>query len=191
MGEEAVPVILVAHGVVGPVRLLGVDEDDARVLVAAVGGAPHVVVAVGAGRLHPGGLEPRMLVGRVIHDQIGDDAQAAGVGRVEKSLEVLDGAVGGMDAVEIGDVVAVVAQGRRVHGQDPQAVDAEVPYVVQALGQPGEVSDAVPVGVAERLDVDLVEDGVLVPVVGHRPSRQSLHRRSPCRWRGSILRCTR
>ena len=191
VGEEAVPVILVAHGVVGPVGLLGVGEDDARLAIPTIGVAPHVVVAIGRGGVGARGLEPRVRVGGVVHHEVGDDAQAAVVGGVEELLEVLHAAVRGVDAVEVGDVVAVVAQGRRVHGQDPQAVDAEVPHVVQALGQPGEVSDAVPVRVAERLDVDLVEDGVLVPVVGHRPSRQSLHRRSPCRWRGSSLRCTR
>src|SRR5439155_20469315 len=52
---------------------------------------------------------------------------------------------------------------------NPETVDAELGQVVEPLGQSGEVADAVAVAVHERLDVDLVEDGVLVPVArgGH------------------------
>src|SRR5439155_2381052 len=81
----------------------------------------------------------------------------------------LERAVRGMDRDEVGDVVPVVAQRRGVHRQDPETVDAEPGQVVEPLGQSGEVADAVAVAVHERLDVDLVEDGVLVPVArsGH------------------------
>ena len=48
-------------------------------------------------------------------------------------------------------------------------VDAQLLDVVELLRQAGEVADAVAVGVVERLDVHLVDDGVLVPerVVAH------------------------
>ena len=46
VGEEPVPVELLAHRVERPVRLLGVDEDDPRVGVLLAGVAPHVEVAV-------------------------------------------------------------------------------------------------------------------------------------------------
>src|SRR5262249_58331671 len=45
----------------------------------------------------------------------------------------------------------------------PQRGDAEVLQVVELLGQPGEVADAVVVAVGERLDVQLVDDRRLVP----------------------------
>ena len=47
----------------------------------------------------------------------------------------------------VGDVVAVVAQGRGEEGQEPEAGDAEVLEVVEARDQAGEVADAVVVGV--------------------------------------------
>src|SRR4029453_15139805 len=72
----------------------------------------------------------------------------------------------GVDAVEVGDVVAVVALGRRVKGHQPQAGDAEVGEVVDALGQAREVADAVAVPVHERLDVQAVDDRVLPPEIG-------------------------
>ena len=46
VAEEAVPEVLLAHRVEGPVGRLGVDEDDARVGVGLVGVGPHVEVAV-------------------------------------------------------------------------------------------------------------------------------------------------
>ena len=69
----------------------------------------------------------------------------------------------GWTSVVVGDVVAVVAQRRGVEGQQPDRVDAERLHVVELLGQAAEVADAVAVGVGEGLDVQLVDDGVLVP----------------------------
>ena len=92
MAEEAVPEVLAGDRVPAPVRLLGVLEDDADALVLLVGVAPDVVVAVRRVRVAPGLLEPRMLVGGVVEDQVGDDADAARVGRLGQGLEVLDGA---------------------------------------------------------------------------------------------------
>jgi hypothetical protein len=113
-----------------------------------------------------------VLIRGVVHHEIGDDAQSPRVRGVEELLEVLDRTVRGMDRVEVRDVVPVVPERRRVHRQDPQAVDAELLDVVEALGQSREVADPVAVAVLVGLDVDLVEDGVLVPVPraarGHR-----------------------
>ena len=139
------------------------SEDDAGVLVVLVGVAPDVVVAVGRVGVAARLLEPRVLVGGVVDHQVGDDAHAAAVGRVEEALEVRQRAVVGVDRAVVGDVVAVVAQGRGVERQEPEAVDAQVLEVVELLGEPGEVADAVAVAVVERADVQLVEDGVLVP----------------------------
>ena len=82
---------------------------------------------------------------------------------VDELPEVVDGPVVGMDREEVGDVVAAVAQRRRVHRQEPQAVDAEPLQVVELLDQPAEVAEAVVVPVEEAADVDLVEDGALEP----------------------------
>ena len=81
----------------------------------------------------------------------------------DELAELLARAVAGVDAVVVGDVVAVVAQGRRVERQEPEAGDPQVLEVVELLDQPGEVADAVVVAVEERLDVQLVDDGILVP----------------------------
>ena len=108
--EEAVPVVLAARGVPGPVRRLGVEEDDPRVAPACVVVAPDVPVAVRAGRVVAALLEPRVIGRGVVHDEVGDHAQPALVRLVDEELEVVDRPVVGMDRIEVGDVVAAVAQ---------------------------------------------------------------------------------
>jgi len=104
----------------------------------------------------------------VVDDEVGDHPKPAPVRGVEEALEVGHAAVVGVDPVEVGDVVAIVPQRRRVHGKDPQAVDAQVAEVIELLGEAREVADPVGVRVEERLDGQLVEDGVLVPERAYR-----------------------
>ena len=158
------PVVLLAHRVPGPVGRLGVDEDDARFLVELVGVGPDVEVAVRPVGVLAAGLEPRVLVAGVVHDEVDDHADVALVRLVEEVVEVLDGAGLGKDVGVVGDVVAAVAQGRGEERRHPQAVDAQPVQVVELLGQAAEVADAVAVGVLERPHQDLVEDGRLEPV---------------------------
>ncbi len=54
----------------------------ARSLVDLVGVAPDVVVTLGGGGVAPGLLKPRVLVGGVVDHEVGDDPDAAGVGRL-------------------------------------------------------------------------------------------------------------
>ena len=169
MAEEAVPEVLLRDLVPGPVRLLGVGEDDARAAVELVVVAPDVEVALrrALGRLARG-LEPGVLVGGVVDDELGDDAQAAAVRLDDEGAEVVERAVRRVHVLVVGDVVAVVAQRRRVERQQPDGVDAERLDVVEPLGQAAEVADAVAVGVGVGLDVQLVDDRVAVPVAGRR-----------------------
>ena len=81
------------------------------VAVALVGVVPHVVIAVRRIKRPAGRLEPRVLVGGVVHDEVGDDPNAVGMRGLEKALEVRHGAVVGMDGPVVRHVVAVVAQG--------------------------------------------------------------------------------
>ena len=95
------------------------------------------------------------------------------MGFPQELLEVLQGAHTRMDVRVVGDVVAVVLERRRAEGQQPQGGDAEIPEIVQTLGQTPEVADAVAVAVLEGSDAKLVEDGVLVPeglVLGETPA---------------------
>ena len=169
--REAVPVEGLRLLVPGPVRLLGVAYDDARALVFLVAVAPDVPVA----RARPlraafGALEPVVLIGCVVGDELRDHPQIASFGFLHEAAEVLHGAKGGVDGAVVRDVVAVVAAGARIERHQPQRGDAEVAQIVELLGQPGEIADAVAVAVGECLDVQLINDGVLEPqaVIGGR-----------------------
>ncbi len=100
---------------------------------------------------------------RVVHDEVGDHAQAALVRLLDEELEVVDRPVVRVDRIEVGDVVAAVAKRARVEGQQPDAVDADLLQVVELVGEPDEVAGAVVVPVEEPAQVDLVEDRGLEP----------------------------
>ena len=104
-----------------------------------------------------------MLVGGVIQHHLGDDAHAAAMRLLQKVLKIAQRAVGGMDVVVVGDIVAVVAPGERKEGQQPDGGDAQVLQVIQFLGEAAEIAHAVVVAVVERADVDFIDDRVFVP----------------------------
>src|ERR1700730_12471223 len=106
MVVEAVPEIGLGYGVPGPVGQLEVPEKYAGFLVFLGGVPPDVEVALARARPGPAGaLEPWVLVGGVVDDQLGDDAQAPAVGLAQEQLEVGELAVRGVNVVVIRDVV--------------------------------------------------------------------------------------
>ena len=104
-----------------------------------------------------------MLVGGMVDDQFGDDAQAALLRLDDEALEVLHCTEVGMHRAVIGDVVTVIATGRRIKRHQPQRRDAQFLQIIELLGEADEIADSVLVAVRERLDVKLVDDRVLVP----------------------------
>ena len=161
---EAVPVELAADTVRGPVARLRVDEDDARLRPPGLVVAPHVPVGLGVVPARSGLLEPRVLVGDLVRDQVRDDPDPAIVGLLDQGHGVIHGPVVGVDGQEVGDVVAAVPQGGRVEGQQPDAVDAQPLQVVQLRGQPSQVAVAVGSGIEEATDEHLVDDRASVPL---------------------------
>ena len=67
----------------------------------------------GESGLAAGRLEPRVLVGGVVDDEVDDHPDAAVAGLVDQLDEVAERAERRVDGVEVGDVVAVVAVGAR------------------------------------------------------------------------------
>src|SRR5581483_2678229 len=112
---KAVPVIGFGDRVPRPVRLFGVDKDDAGVGIGVVVVGPDVIAPRRRAGLGPAGaLEPGVLVRGVVDHQLGDDAHVAGVGPGDDAAEIGEGAVIGVDAAVVGDVVAVVAPRRGI-----------------------------------------------------------------------------
>jgi hypothetical protein len=107
MREEAMPVERTCILIPGPVRLLAVDKDHSSLFVPVVCVGPHVPVAFRRGGFS-GFLEPGMLVGGVIHDQVCYDPKVSFVCLLEERHEVVEVPVFGEDRVEVRDVVAAV-----------------------------------------------------------------------------------
>ena len=105
-----------------------------------------------------------MLVAGVVHDEVGDDPDAACVRLRDELAEVGQGAEVGEDLGVVRDVVAAVAQRARVERRDPQAVHAEPLEVVEPVDDPGEVTLPGALAVAERAHQDLVEHGRAEPL---------------------------
>jgi hypothetical protein len=63
-----------------------------------------------------------VLIRGVVEHQVGDHAHAALVSGVQQRLEILERAKIGVDGGVIGDIVAIVQQGGRVHRHQPQAI---------------------------------------------------------------------
>ncbi len=118
VGIEAVPEVLASDRVPGPVGLLGVEEDDAGAVVLLVVIGPDVEVARRRTLLGtPCPLEPGVLVGGVVDDQLGDHPQATGMGLGDESLGIGHGAVVGVNTAVFGDIVAIVTTWRRIERQ--------------------------------------------------------------------------
>jgi hypothetical protein len=81
----------------------------------------------------------------------------------QKSLEFFQRSVRRVNVVVVGNVVSVVAQGRRTKRQKPDRSYAEVFQVIELLRESAEITDAVGDAVRERADVHLINDGVFVP----------------------------
>jgi hypothetical protein len=99
----------------------------------------------------------------VVDDELDHDLDVAGMGLVEELLEVVEGAVLGVDGGVVCDVVAVVAERRGEEGEEPEAGDSEFLEVVELGDEALKVADAVGVGVGEGANVDLVDNRVFVP----------------------------
>jgi hypothetical protein len=158
--------VLARQLVVRPHRLLHAREHHALVPTRRPLLRPDVPVAQRRFRIAPRSLKPRMLVRSVIDDQVDDHADAALVRLVHELDELAARAVARIDAVEIGDVVAVVAIRRGLERCEPDDVDAERVEIVETLHQTAEIAAAVAVTVHERFKIEAVDDRVLVPEVG-------------------------
>ena len=98
----------------------------------------------------------------------------------QQGSEVAHRPVRGWIRLVRGDVVAVVAERRRVEREQPHRRRAEVPDVIQPPDESGQVADTIGVAVLIRPHVELVDDGVLVPTRrGGAPSVATLNACGP------------
>src|SRR5262249_50409833 len=100
---------------------------------------------------------------RMVQHHFDDDANPTLVRGVQKSLEVVQCAVGGVDGTIFRDVISIIAQWRRKEGHQPDSIDSEILEVIQFLRKPAKITDSVAAAVVESTDVNLIDNGILVP----------------------------
>ena len=175
LGVAPVEVGLLAQvGVVVEAAALGVERpprpaEHAEPVVRRLVG-PAVVLRVLA--------EPRVLVRRVVRDEVEQQPQPALVRGGDQRVGVGERAEHRLDVGVVGDVVAEVLHRRAVDRRQPGGVDAEPGQVVEARGDPAQVADPVAVGVGERARIDVVDDAPAPPAHASAASRRSSSRRS-------------
>src|ERR1700751_1358890 len=164
VGIKTVPVIGLRHRVPRPVRLLGIDKDDTGFLEFLVRITPHIKVTERrAGLCKTRTLKPGMLIGGMVDDQFGDDAQIATVCLAHEGLEIRHPSIGWIDVLVIRDVVAIIAQWRGIERQQPQRGDPEIVEIIELAAQTLKIADSVVIGVEEGLHVQLIDDRIPVP----------------------------
>ncbi|MDF2805272.1 MAG: hypothetical protein K0S43_218 [Cellulosimicrobium sp.] len=121
----------------------------------------------GAGR--EGRLEPLVLGGHVVGDDVDDRADPELAGLRDEPLRLGQGAELRVDRAVVRDVVAAVRERGHVPGGEPDRVDPEVAQVGEVLAHAREVARAVAVAVREAAHVHLVDHGAAPPVGRRRP----------------------
>ena len=167
LGEERVQVPLLRRLVVRPRATHRLERRAPVVRLVA----PHVPVALRVVARGPRLDEPRVLVGAVVGDEVDDDLDVARVRALEQHVEVAQGPEERIDVAIVRYVVAEVGHRRAVERRQPHGLDAQRLEVIEVLGDPAQVADAVAIRVRERAWIDLVDRAALPPGSVHMRGR--------------------
>lgn len=154
------------------VRLAAIDPKirtgcaNERGIAAVFTIAPDVPVALRIVQRGARLLEPGVLIGGVVQNDVHDDADAERSRALEQVIKIADGAVLRIDGLIMGDVIPEIDLRRRVHGRDPDRVDAKIFEVTKSALDSLEIAFTIPVGVLEAAWIDLVDNGVFPPGIG-------------------------
>jgi len=88
-----------------------------------------------------------MLVGTVVQHQVQDDVNAAAVGFVQEQVKILHTAKLRVYVEIVRNIIAKIHIGGRVDWRKPDAVNAEVFKIVQALDDTLQIADSIRVGI--------------------------------------------
>ena len=168
--------ILAALGVILPCGTAEIRAPTVRFgtrrarLMAGTGGTPPIPVGVRV-VLVAARLEPRVLVGSMVDDQIHHDFQTALMRLGKQFIHIVKRAEHRIYALVIRDIVAVVILRGLVDRAQPQHINAQVGEIIQAAGDALDIAEAIAIGVLEATRVNLVHHGVRPPRAGGRPIR--------------------
>ena len=125
-------------------------------IIAALRGVAEIVIfAVGRIRTGNRRLEPGMVTGGMVHNQIQNHPDAKRMRPFQKGLEIIQRAVGGIDAVIIRHIVFVI--GRRGHNRhQPNAGESHIADIGQLFGGALQVADPVSVRIRKGIDKNFI-----------------------------------
>ena len=112
-------------------------------------------------------FKPGMLVGAVVDHQIHQQIHAALFCLGDQFVHIFHGAEPWIDGVIIGNVVALICQGRFIDRGKPEHIHAQFFQIIQFLNNSLKISDSVPVGIIKTFRVNLVENFVMPPFAFH------------------------
>ena len=96
--------------------------------------------------------------------QIQKNMDASAVGLSKQPLQILIGSVSGRDHAVICHVIACVSKRRGKAGIDPQSIKAHLTDIIQLANDTRKITNAIGVGIQERLGINLVEHSVVQPL---------------------------
>ena len=118
---------------------------------------PHVPVAMARGARRSRVDEPRVLLARVVRDEVEEHADAPAVRGGDQLVERGEGPHLRLDRAVVGDVVAPVGVRRHGDRAQPDRVDTQPLEVVEMVDDPLQIAVAIGVRVRERQRIDLVQ----------------------------------
>src|SRR5216684_4296823 len=166
-GVKVMVVILIRSGVEFPSRMAKPRLPVVGRLALPFPVAPDVPVALRICARRTRFLKPRMLVRSVIRNKIHDHSNVALLGFTDHPIKISKRAVERIDGGVIRDIVAEIHQWRRVHGANPDRIDAQVAKIIQARGNSVDVAN----GIASRQDYlrDLGIDAIWISPMNPSP----------------------
>jgi hypothetical protein len=99
----------------------------------------------------------------MIEHEFGNHPQPAFMCLLEKGAKIIERPVAWVHREIIGDIVSVIAQGRRIKREQPNCGYAEIAEIAELPAQPTKVPDSVVVAIGERFDMELINNGILEP----------------------------
>ncbi len=104
-----------------------------------------------------------MLIRAVVEHQIDNHPQPLVVSQRDKALEIIQVPIIGMNAIKIGNIIAIIPQRRWIHGQQPDAGDPQLFQMIEPGGYSAKISNSVTIAIGKGPQIEFVKDSVFIP----------------------------
>jgi hypothetical protein len=109
--------------------------------------------------------KPGMLIGAVIGYKVEDDFNVSVMRFTNQAVHIGQSTEQGVNVFIITDIITKIGHRRRITGGNPNGVDPQPGQVVQSFNDAGQVANTVAVAVLVAAGINLVNNGLLPPIV--------------------------